>query len=236
LKDEPGALRYQGAWESLIRAAPGKLGLEMVFVKICGITNLEDALLATRAGADALGFNFYLRSPRFITPGAAHSIIAELPAGVLTVGVFVNEDGPEEVERMATAAGVSAVQLHGDESPDFCRALKSRFVIKALRVVEGFAPERVLEYSADAILLDAFAPGAHGGTGRVFDWTLARRTRDLIPKLFLAGGLCVENVSAAIAATRPYAVDACSGLESAPGRKDALRLRAFIKAAKETPQ
>ncbi|HEY0385262.1 MAG TPA: phosphoribosylanthranilate isomerase [Pyrinomonadaceae bacterium] len=206
----------------------------MVFIKICGITNLEDALAATRAGADALGFNFYLRSPRFITPGAARSIIEKLPKRVLTVGVFVNEDGPAEVERMASAAGVSAVQLHGDESPDFCRALKSRFVIKALRVRDDFAPESALEYNADAILLDAFAQNARGGTGRVFDWTLAMRTGRLIPKLFLAGGLTVENVSEAINAARPYAVDACSGIESAPGRKDALRLRAFIKAARET--
>ncbi len=204
----------------------------MVFVKICGITNLEDALGAVSAGADALGFNFYSRSSRYITPAAARRIIEELPEEVLTVGVFVNESGAEDVARIAREAGVRAVQLHGDESPAYCRALKGHMVVKALRVGEGFVPESVLEYEADAILLDAFDRDARGGTGRVIDWQLARRTSQLVPKLFLAGGLTGENVTAAIAAARPYAVDACSGLESAPGRKDAPRMLAFIKAAK----
>jgi phosphoribosylanthranilate isomerase len=205
----------------------------MVFVKICGITNLEDALVAVSAGADALGFNFYRRSSRFITPAAARSIIEELPKEVLTIGVFVNEGRPEDVNRIALEAGVRAVQLHGDEPPAYCRALKHHMVVKALRVGEGFAPESVLEYEADAILLDAFDRDARGGTGRVFDWQLARRTREFVPKLFLAGGLNVSNVAAAIAAAQPYAVDACSGLESAPGRKDAARVSAFIKAARK---
>jgi phosphoribosylanthranilate isomerase len=208
----------------------------MVFVKICGITNLEDALGAVSAGADALGFNFYGRSSRYIAPAAARRIIEELPEQVLTVGVFVNESGAGEVERIAREAGVRAVQLHGDESPAYCRALKERMVVKALRVRADFVPESVLEYEADAILLDAFDRDARGGTGRVIDWQLARRTSQLVPKLFLAGGLTVENVTTAIAAARPYAVDACSGLESAPGRKDAPRMTAFIKAAKENDE
>jgi phosphoribosylanthranilate isomerase len=205
----------------------------MVFVKICGITNLDDALAAVDAGADALGFNFYTGSSRFITTSAARSIIEKLPAGVLTVGVFVNESGPEDVGRMAEEAGVGAVQLHGDESPAYCEALRSRFLIKALLAGQDFVPESVLDYRADAILLDAFDPHARGGTGRVFDWQLARRTAQLVPKLFLAGGLTAENIAQAIAVASPYAVDACSGVECAPGRKDALRVRAFIKAAKE---
>lgn len=205
----------------------------MVFVKICGITNLEDALAAVDAGADALGFNFYARSSRFIKPTAAREIIEELPAAVLTVGVFVNASGPEDVGRIAEESGVGAVQLHGDESPAYCAALKSRFLIKALRAGADFVPESALEYAADAILLDAFDPHARGGTGRSFDWQLARRTAQLVPKLFLAGGLTVENIEHAINVAKPYAVDACSGLECAPGRKDALRVRAFIKAAKE---
>lgn len=204
----------------------------MVFVKICGITNLEDALAAVSAGADALGFNFYHRSSRFITPAAARRIIEELPPAALFVGVFVNARGPEEVERIADEAGIGALQLHGDESPEYCHALSHRFVIKALRVGAGFAPESVLEYQSAAILLDAFAADARGGTGRQFDWQIARRTSELGPKLFLAGGLTVENVAAAIAAAHPYAVDACSGLESAPGRKDNRRVKDFIKAAK----
>lgn len=204
----------------------------MVFVKICGITNLDDALAAVSAGADALGFNFYNRSSRFITPAAARRIVEELPSAVLSVGVFVNERGPEEVERIADEAGIGALQLHGDESPTYCHALRHRFVIKALRVGVGFDPDRALEYQADAILLDAFAAGARGGTGLQFDWQIARRVSELVPKLFLAGGLTVENVAAAIAVARPYAVDACSGLESAPGRKDNRRVEDFIKAVK----
>jgi phosphoribosylanthranilate isomerase len=205
----------------------------MVFVKVCGITNLEDALAALSAGADALGFNFYRRSSRFIAPADARRIIEALPSAVLCVGVFVNESGPEEVLRIAEESGVGAVQLHGDETPAYCRALKDRFVIKALRVSDDFAPESALAYPADAILLDAFDRQARGGTGRVFDWRVARRTRELVPKLFLAGGLTVLNVTEAIAAVRPFAVDACSGLEHAPGLKDHSRVQAFIKAAKK---
>lgn len=206
----------------------------MVFVKICGITNLEDARAAVSAGADALGFNFYSRSSRFITTASARRIVEELPASVLTVGVFVNESSPGEVERLAQEACVSAVQLHGDESPAYCRALGGRFLIKALRASPQFSVESALEFQADAILLDAFSTEARGGTGRVVDWQLARLTRELVPKLFLAGGLGVENIRQAIAAVRPYAVDACSSLECAPGRKDAARVQAFIRAAKET--
>lgn len=207
----------------------------MVFVKVCGITNLEDARTAVDAGADALGFNFYRRSVRFIEPLAARRIIAHLPSSVLSVGVFVNESEPEAVARMADEAGINAVQLHGDESPDYCRALDGRFVIKALRVGAPSVPESATEFDVDAILLDAFAPGARGGTGRVVDWSTARRVRRLVPKLFLAGGLAPENVAEAVAAVSPYAVDACSRIERAPGLKDAKRMRDFICAAKFGP-
>ncbi|PYS92902.1 MAG: phosphoribosylanthranilate isomerase [Acidobacteria bacterium] len=204
----------------------------MVQVKICGITNLADALAAVEAGADALGFNFYRRSPRFITTAAAHEIIARLPSSVLTVGVFVNEGEPAQVARMAAAAGVAAVQLHGEESPDYCAALSAQRVIKALRVGDSFTPEQAASYRTHAILLDAYSPRAHGGTGRSFDWSLARRTRDLVTHLFLAGGLTTENVGAAIAAVRPFAVDVCSGVEAAPGKKDVAKLRAFVAAVR----
>src|SRR5438067_2929012 len=159
----------------------------MVQIKICGITNLADAAAAIEAGADALGFNFYRRSPRFVTPDAAREIIAQLPSSVLTVGVFVNEDEPAEVARMAAQSGVAAVQLHGEESPDYCAALTDQLVIKALRVGDSFTPEQAARYRTHAILLDAYSPRAHGGTGRSFDWSLARRTRDLVTHLFLAG-------------------------------------------------
>ena len=204
----------------------------MVFVKICGITNLEDALAATRAGADALGFNFYKRSPRYISPTDARNVVKQLHDSVMTVGVFVNEDEPERVERIADEVGLKAVQLHGDESPEYCRALKDRFVIKALRVGSNFSPQSVKEFEADAILLDAFAGRVRGGTGRVVDWNVAREVSELVPKLFLAGGLSPENISEAIATVKPFAIDACSSLESAPGRKDAERVRAFIKVAR----
>lgn len=204
-------------------------------VKICGITNLEDALVAVEAGAFALGFNFYARSSRYISPRAARRIIEQLPAKVLSVGVFVNESSPEEVARLSDEACVAAVQLHGDESPAYCRALRERFVIKALRVRAGFVPAGVLEYETDAILLDAFDETARGGTGRTFDWEVAGRVSALVPALFLAGGLAPENVREAIAAVRPFAVDACSRLESAPGKKDSARVRDFIRAAHVKP-
>lgn len=205
----------------------------MVRVKVCGITNLEDALVAVDAGADALGFNFYRRSARFIAPQDARRIIERLPETILSVGVFVNVESPEALTRIADEARVGALQLHGDESAEYCRALSpERFRIKALRVHQDFKPENAAAYETDAILLDAFDPQARGGTGQVIDWLLARQTRELVPKLFLAGGLSPENIEEAIAVVRPYGVDACSGLERAPGRKDAARVRDFIERAR----
>ena len=204
----------------------------MVFIKICGITNIEDALAAVEAGADALGFNFYPRSPRFIAPAVARSLVERLPDSVLSVGVFVNEGGPEQVARIADEVGLKAVQLHGDESPEYCRELGGRFTIKALRVRDPFDPQSVRLYGTNAILLDAFAGDQRGGTGHVVDCGVASEVSRLCPKLFLAGGLSPENVAEAIAAVRPYAVDACSSLESAPGVKDARRVREFVAAAR----
>jgi len=205
-------------------------------IKVCGITNLTDARAAIEAGADWLGFNFYTRSPRYLSPADAGKIITALPDTVRSVGVFVNEDAPETVARMAGEAHLMAVQLHGDETPAYCRALADDyFIIKALRVGEGFTPDEALKYETNAILLDAYDARAHGGTGRVVDWQTARRVRELVPKLFLAGGLSPENVAGAIAFVEPFAVDACSGLESAPGRKDAARVRAFVEAARVKP-
>lgn len=204
----------------------------MVLVKICGITNLTDALACVAAGADMLGFNFYKKSPRYVAPHEARRLIEQLPPSVLTVGVFVNEASPGRVVELSDLAGVSAVQLHGDETPEYCRALEGRFIIKALRVTAAFAPERAVACGGEAVLLDTFVPGAYGGTGQAFDWAAARATRELIPKLFLAGGLGPENVAEAVAMVRPYAVDACSSLESARGLKDEQRVRAFILAAR----
>jgi phosphoribosylanthranilate isomerase len=203
----------------------------MVRVKICGITNLEDALDAVGAGADALGFNFWRGSKRCVRPRVARRIVEALPPEILCVGVFVNEDG-EAVRRIAEESGVGAVQLHGDESPEYCAGLRGLSVIKALRVGADFQPERAADYGTDAILLDAYAEGAPGGTGQTFDWSLARAARERVPRLYLAGGLTPENVGAAVAAVAPFAVDVCSGVERAPGRKDAARVREFVRAAR----
>jgi phosphoribosylanthranilate isomerase len=204
----------------------------MAFVKICGITNLEDALVCVEAGADALGFNFYRPSPRYVDPGVVRKIIQQLPESVLTVGVFVNEETPRSVETIANESGVTALQLHGTESPEYCGALYQRYVIKVLAVNEHFEPQAALLYNVQAIMLDA-SDRRHGGTGRVINWSLARLTRELVPKLFLAGGLSSENVGEAIKTVGPYGVDSCSALEVTPGKKDPERVRAFVHAAHE---
>ncbi len=204
----------------------------MVFIKICGITSLADALAAIDAGADALGFNFYRPSPRYLSPEDARKIIEQLPLHVLNVGVFVNEPTPETVAEIAAAAGVKAVQLHGDESPDYCTGIKDLYVIKALRVDPEFGISTVVEYKTDAVLLDAFSPNQQGGTGEVFDWSRAREANNRQIKIFLAGGLSPENVREAIEIVNPYGVDACSCLESSPGVKDQDRVRAFVAASR----
>jgi phosphoribosylanthranilate isomerase len=205
----------------------------MVLVKVCGITNFDDALAAVEAGADALGFNFYARSPRYVAPDAAQAIINRLPAEVLTVGVFVNED-LDAIRRIASTAGVSALQLHGDESPEYCKALKDYYLIKVFAASSEFKPERVFDYDVQAIMLDASdKDGIRGGTGSLSNWSVAKEMTKLSPRLFLAGGLSPENVAEAIKVVTPYAVDACSLLENAPGRKDHERVRAFIAAVKE---
>ena len=201
----------------------------MTLVKICGITNLDDALAAIAAGADALGFNFYRPSPRYIIPRSAREIIDQLPASVLTVGVFVNEESPEAVMNIANEANIRAVQLHGDESPDYCRELAPQTsVIKTLAVSDSFDPKLACEYQVYAIMLDTRDNRLRGGTGRVFDWSIAQQVNRLVPKLYLAGGLSPENVEEAINRVRPYAVDACSALEDRPGTKNHERMRAFI--------
>ena len=202
----------------------------MTLIKICGITNLNDAHAAVAAGADALGFNFYKPSPRYIAPESAREIINTLPDSILTVGVFVNEASPEAVRSIANQAGVKAVQLHGDESPDYCRALNS--VIKTFAVSNDFDLRQLQSYEVDAIMLDTKDNRLRGGTGRVFDWSIAQRVSQFVPKLFLAGGLAPENVSDAIALVHPYAVDTCSALEDKPGIKNHERMRVFVSAVR----
>ena len=205
----------------------------MTLVKICGITNLEDAVAAIAMGADALGFNFYKPSPRYITPQIAREIIDQLPESILKVGVFVNEESPDQVRHIAAVAGLTAVQLHGDESPDYCLKLAANQpVIKALAVSNDFNPQILQHYQLDTIMLDTKHNTLRGGTGRAFDWSIAQHVSKLIPKLYLAGGLSPENVAEAIETVRPFAVDACSSLEVIPGKKNHDRMRAFVTAAR----
>ncbi len=203
-----------------------------MFIKICVITNLEDALISVDAGADALGFNFFPPSPRYIAPVSARAIIEELPEHVHAVGVFVNEESPDKVARIADEAGVTMLQLHGDESPHYCSALTGRYVIKTLSVRKDFNPESANDYAVDAVLLDAFDPELRGGTGNVIDWSVARALRDIVPRIILAGGLSGDNVSQAIGSVDPYGIDACSALEREPGKKDPLQLQRFISSAR----
>jgi len=204
----------------------------MTLVKICGITNLEDALAAVASGADALGFNFYQPSPRYITPQNARAIVDQLPDAVLTVGVFVNEE-LESVRSIATLAGLKALQLHGDESPEYCRQLAAdNYVIKTFTVAGSFDPQLAQMYEVQAIMLDTRDNNLRGGTGRVFDWSVAQQLRPLLPNLFLAGGLSPENVAEAVTTVRPYAVDACSSLELKPGIKSHERVSVFIDAVR----
>jgi len=196
-----------------------------MMVKICGITNLEDAQAAVEAGAAALGFNFYPKSPRYITPEAAADITARLPTSVVKVGVFVDE-APEVVLDMVRRAGVAVAQLHGHETGDAVPA--GVRVWKAFRVTPDFDFTQLDAYEVEAFLLDAFDPGAPGGTGRTWNWrpfSLGDR------RIVLAGGLDERNVGEAIRRVRPWGVDACSRIESTPGRKDHARMAAFIRAA-----
>ena len=203
----------------------------MTLVKICGITNLDDALAAVNAGADALGFNFYKPSPRYITPQQARKIIEQLPDSLLTVGVFVNEES-EAVRNIAEEVGLKALQLHGYESPEYCRGLAGYYVIKALAVSASFDPQTPNQYEVEAIMLDTKHNTLRGGTGHVFDWSIAQRLALTIPKLYLAGGLSPENVENAVKTVRPFAVDACSALEDSPGKKNEERMRVFVNAVR----
>jgi phosphoribosylanthranilate isomerase len=202
----------------------------MTLVKICGITNLEDALIAVEAGADALGFNFYRPSPRYISPDAAEEIIRRLPEELLKVGVFVNES-PETVRKIAQITGITALQLHGDESPEYCAGFVDWYLIKVLSQ-KDLSDGTARDYNVTAVMIDAGDKSMRGGTGRVVDWSIAANHRKLIPKLFLAGGLSPSNIEEAIASVRPYAVDACSLLEQAPGKKNHELVRAFIRNAR----
>jgi phosphoribosylanthranilate isomerase len=203
----------------------------MVRIKICGITNAEDARLAADLGAQALGFIFYPKSPRAIEPEAAHDIIKNLSPLVLSVGVFVDEEAAI-VRELAATVGLDWVQLHGRETPDYCRALGRR-VIKGFRVQGQDILAELPNYrdAVQAFLLDAYRPGTPGGTGDTFDWKVASRAKEFGP-VILAGGLTAANVGQALKTAQPAGLDVASGVEAAPGRKDPEKLRAFFEAVR----
>lgn len=195
-----------------------------VKLKVCGITSLEDARAVIAAGAEYLGFNFYRKSPRYIAPAQARFIIEQLPDNVISVGIFVNEARPEDVIEVLKMSGAQLAQLHGDEDANYCAGVGAGQVIKALRVSDNFDIRQVLDYPAAAVLLDAFDKNLYGGTGKTANWEIAREAA-MLAKVFLAGGLSPENIADAIRAVAPFAVDVNSGVESAPGKKDAAKLR-----------
>jgi phosphoribosylanthranilate isomerase len=198
----------------------------MVKVKICGITNEDDALQAVDAGADALGFVFYDLSPRCISFAAAERIIRKLPPFVVTVGVFVNSP-VATVNAVAAQCGLQVVQLHGDERPDYCTEIKQR-VVKAFRIRDISSLETIGQYAVGGYLLDAYVPGTYGGTGLTFNWETARIAKQFGP-IILAGGLNPGNVREAVETVAPYAVDISSGVEAAPGKKDHGKVTELIR-------
>jgi phosphoribosylanthranilate isomerase len=195
-------------------------------VKVCGITSYEDAVMVLDCGVDALGFNFFPRSPRYINPAEARRIIRRLPPLFISVGLFVNAS-KEEAEEIASAAGMQILQLHGNESPEYCRQLSKWPLIKAVRIGNSPVEENLNEYPVQAFLLDSRDDTLFGGTGKSFDWNLALEIGQIRPTI-VAGGLRPDNVGEAIRVVRPYGVDVCSGVESAPGKKDARKLIEFM--------
>lgn len=200
-----------------------------VRVKICGITSADDALHAAACGADALGFVFYERSPRHVTPAVVAAICAELPPFVSRVGLFVNE-APERIRAVVGECGLDVIQLHGEELPQDC-------LFPPYRVIKGGRPKTADElaglaaFPVSALLIDAAVPGQFGGTGQRADWRLAAQLA-ASRRVILAGGLTPENVAAAVQVVCPYGVDVSSGVESAPGRKNPEKVAAFIRNAK----
>jgi phosphoribosylanthranilate isomerase len=199
-------------------------------VKICGVTNVADALAAAEAGADMIGLNFYEKSPRHISLATAAEIARALPPFVLRVGVFVNPDEAQVMEAIA-ACGLNLLQFHGDEDSDFCTQF-GLMCVKALRVRDAESLAALENFHTDAFLLDAYAKSGLGGTGEKFNWDLAIEAQKFGKPIFLAGGLTPENVAAAVKQVRSFAVDVSSGVESAPGKKDAAKVRAFIAAVR----
>jgi len=198
-------------------------------IKICGITNLKDALLACKYGADAVGFIF-AKSPRRISLRAAAQISKKIPSSVMRVGVFADQSA-DLINKAVKQCGLDCVQLHGDESPAFCRKIRAK-VIKAFRVKNTVILSDIKKYKVDAILLDTYSSDKRGGTGKTFDWGLVSAVRKLKVPLFLSGGLNCDNLPCAIRQVKPTAVDLSSGVESSPGKKNARKMKRAIEIVK----
>jgi len=203
----------------------------LVKVKICGITNLEDAIAAVITGCDALGFVFYKKSPRYITPEKAKKIIRLVPQDIRKVGVFVN--APEKnIREIARKCKLDLLQFHGDESPEFCRKFKGYKIIKAFRVKDKIDPENILSYKTFAYLFDTFTNKRFGGTGKAFNWRLLKEIGKLKRPVFLSGGLNTQNVKKAIKIVHPQWVDVSSSVEKRTGKKDYKKVKQFIEVVK----
>ncbi|MGI8435894.1 MAG: phosphoribosylanthranilate isomerase, partial [Chthoniobacterales bacterium] len=207
-----------------------------VLVKVCGLTTALEALFCAAAGVDMLGLNFSPQSKRRISPEHAREMIRktrrEFPQAKF-IGLFVDQP-TEFVNELVRTLALDGVQLHGAESPDYLRSVRTAFVIKALRVGPDFAADAIASYPCDSILLDSWSANAPGGTGETFDWSIAAGLSLGERRLMLAGGLTAENVGAAIELVRPFAVDVCSGVEDAPGRKNEMKARRFLEAVRAT--
>jgi phosphoribosylanthranilate isomerase len=201
----------------------------MLRIKICGITNLEDAMAAAELGADAVGFVLYPNSPRCVKPSQAKVIISQLPPYVTTVGVFANQDAKDILD-IVEECGFDLVQLQGDEPPEFCQRLGPR-VVKAIRVKDPDSIKRMAAYTVRAFVLDSYRENQLGGTGERFDWDLALQARPY-GRIILAGGLTPDNVREAVTKVQPYGVDVSSGVEQRMGKKDHTKIEKFIKQAR----
>ena len=197
----------------------------MIKIKICGITNLEDAMAAAEDGADALGFIFYKKSPRYVEPSKAAEIIHQLPPFITPVAVFVNER-EEKIRDIQFTTGIKVLQFHGDERPEFCDRFATR-VIKAFQVKDKESIKHMAHYHVGAFLLDSYKDGERGGTGTIFDWHLAVVAKTF-GRVVLAGGLTPENVAEAVKLVQPYGVDVAGGVEREKGLKDHAKLKKFI--------
>ena len=205
----------------------------MTRIKICGITDPDDARNAALLGADAIGLNFYEKSPRCIDSVRATRIVESVPGLISVVGVFVNHPDPQGLEDLALSLGLHAVQLHGNESPDYCSMIQKVKVIKAFRVDSNFKVESLRVYGNGMFLLDSGHGSQFGGSGKVFDWNQAYGG-NAFGWIILAGGLNSENVAEAVSRLHPFAVDVSSGVESSPGRKDYEKMRRFIETVRKT--